>query len=123
MRLFITHVEGAILDAFRKRLFGTAPLADFLAALEALQARLAPEGYVLGGEQWSLADVAVAPLLLRTMMMLKFELGKSPHGEGKVVLDALKEPKFTRLMDYVKLLEARSSVQKTWNEVSTLATL
>ena len=92
MRLFIMHVEGAILDAFRKRLFGTAPLADFLAALEALQARLAPEGYALGGEQWSLADVEVAPLLLRAVMMLKYELGKYPIGEGKTTLDALRSP-------------------------------
>ena len=122
MRLFIALVEGTLLDAFRNRILGTAPPADFLAVLEALQARLAPEGYVLG-EEWSLADVAVAPLLLRAVMMLKYELGKYPIGEGKAMLEALKEPKFARLMKYVELLQARPSVQKTWDEVSASATL
>ena len=116
MRLFVAHCDTAFRDAFRGVLFGAVGAADFLGALEALQCRLAPEGYALGAE-WSLADAAIAPFLLRTVMFLEHEFGRFPLGEGRKMAEALRGPRFARLMRYVEDIRARPSVQKTWDEV------
>ncbi|KAH9926322.1 uncharacterized protein BXZ73DRAFT_90980 [Epithele typhae] len=55
-------------------------------------------GFAAGA--FSLADVAVAPFLLRGEVLMRYEIRKYPVGEGRRVLDALAEPRFARLAKY-----------------------
>lgn len=87
-----------------------------LPSLEAFQALLAPRGYAVG--PWSIADVAVAPMMVRFMRLPGYEIGKYPLGEGKKLLKALSDPKFARFMEYYEMLWRRPSVQASWDEVS-----
>ena len=89
--------------------------AQFLEAIAALQARLAPSGFAVG--EFSLADVAIAPQVLRLIPMLENEYGRYPVGEGKKVLEALRGPKYARFMQYIEDLAARPSVKATYDEV------
>ena len=89
--------------------------AQFLEAIAALQARLAPSGFAVG--EFSLADVAIAPQVLRLFPTLENEYGRYPVGEGKKLLEALRGPKYARFMQYVEDLAARPSVKATYDEV------
>ena len=118
MRLLMAHVEDEYVPAFGAFFLGGAPASALLDALAALQARLAPDAsgpYALGA--WSLADVALAPLVLRLPVILEHELGRYPLGEGKRALAALREARFARLMKYIGDVRARPSVLKTYYEV------
>ena len=84
-------------------------------AIEALLARLAPTGFAIG--EFSIADIAVAPLSMRLVSMLENELGKYPLGEGKKLLDTLRGPKYARFMQYVGDLSARPSIKSSYDEV------
>ena len=86
-----------------------------LPSLEAFQALLVPSGYAVG--PWSIADIVVAPMMVRFIRLAGYEIGKYPMGEGKKLLKALAEPRFARLLQYYELLWQRPSVQATWDEV------
>ncbi|KAH9917893.1 thioredoxin-like protein [Epithele typhae] len=119
MRLFIALWEQQGFPAFWSFLTGTGSTEAFLGVFEALQARLAPSGFAVG--QFSLADIAVAPFVLRTLVLVEHEIGKYPLGDGKKLLDAMKEPKFARMAKYIEDLTAYPSVRDTWAEDAFLA--
>ena len=118
MRLFIGALEPPLYDAIKAACFLGEPASVLLDALAVVQARLPPQGGFAVGPEFSLADVAIAPFLLRIIMVFEHELGKFPLGEGRKALEALKEPRFARLTEYLENIRARSSIQKTWDEVS-----
>ncbi|KAH9930511.1 thioredoxin-like protein [Epithele typhae] len=117
MRLFITLWDGKGMEHFRGFLFGAVTIEAYLAFFEELQARLSPTGFAVG--EFSLADVAMAPFLLRSEMALKNEIGKYAVGDGKKVLDALAEPKFARIRKYTEDLKEWPSVKKTYDEAAS----
>ncbi|KAI0747180.1 thioredoxin-like protein [Daedaleopsis nitida] len=124
-RLFITIVETAFFNGFKALFIDGASNAGILAALEALQARLAPAAEaeaeaVFAVGEWSIADVAVAPFLLRMRMMLEHEIGKYPMGEGRKTIEELETPKFARMKEYMEAVGSRPSVLATWNEAQVL---
>ena len=114
-RIFASIVDTKLLDGLREFFFLGGPVSGLLAGFEALQALLPPTGFAVG--EWSTADIAAAPYLVRMLMLLEHEIGKYPVGEGKKTLGALREPKFARIMKYVEDAKAWPSFRDTWDEV------
>ena len=114
-RLFITLSHETLHHAFRGFFFRGERIDSVLPSLEAFQALLVPSGYAVG--PWSIADIVVAPMMVRFIRLAGYEIGKYPMGEGKKLLKALAEPRFARLLQYYELLWQRPSVQATWDEV------
>ncbi|KAI9061595.1 glutathione transferase omega class [Trametes sanguinea] len=119
-RLFIAATDRLLFRAFIAFFFKYTEGADqvLLNTLEEVQRRLPPTGFAI--DEWSNADISVAPLLVRFPLLLKHDLGKCPVGEGPKVLEILQGPKFARLMKYIHELEQRPSVRSTWDEAETL---
>ncbi|KAI0336579.1 thioredoxin-like protein [Cubamyces sp. BRFM 1775] len=115
-RLFINIFETKVFEAFRNFFFTPdGSSTALLEGLEALQARLAPNGFALG-EQWTNADSAVAPFLVRIDLMLKNDIGKFPQSEGLKVLEVYQGPKFARLTKYIEDIRESSLFKGTWDE-------
>ncbi|KAI0644027.1 hypothetical protein C8Q79DRAFT_1011844 [Trametes meyenii] len=114
VRLFITLSHDTLHHAFRGFFFRGERIESVLPSLEAFQGLLAPSGFAIG--QWSMADVVVAPMIVRLMRLARYEIGKYPMGEGKRLLKALSEPRFARFMQYYESLWDRPSVRATWDE-------
>ncbi|KAI0360316.1 thioredoxin-like protein [Trametes cingulata] len=117
-RLFMLTVDKQLFEGFRQFLFNYTEGAEkaLLDGFEALQARLPVTGFAIG--EWSIADAAAAPFLVRIELLLKHDLGTFPEGEGLRVLQLLQEPKFARVMQYLEDCKSRPSVKSTWDEVS-----
>ncbi|RPD56553.1 hypothetical protein L226DRAFT_520434 [Lentinus tigrinus ALCF2SS1-7] len=113
-RLFITLSHETLHHAFRGFFFRGERIDSILPSLEAFQALLVPSGYAVG--PWSIADIVVAPMMVRFVRLAGYEIGKYPMGEGKRLLKALAEPRFARLLQYYELLWQRPSVRATWDE-------
>lgn len=94
----------------------TSPEKTLLDGLDGFQARLPATGFAVG--EWSNADSAVAPFLLRAELLLKNDLGAYPAGEGKKIYEALQGAQFARLRQYLKDVKEHPSIQATWDEVS-----
>ncbi|KAH9923130.1 thioredoxin-like protein [Epithele typhae] len=116
MRLFIAFWDQKGMDHVRGFLTGTSTVEAYLTFFEELQARLPPTGFAIG--EFSLADVAIAPFLLLSEMALKNEIGKYAVEDGKKVLGALAEPKFSRIQKYVNDLKERPSIKNTYDEAA-----
>ena len=112
----ITVFETQVFDAYIKFVFGQQPGAPLLDALAAFQARLPEAGGFAVGE-WSIADVAAAPFMIRMPLSFEHDLGQYPEGEGKKVMEELRTPRFARLMRYIEDLKNHPSVRKTYDEV------
>ena len=96
-------------------------------ALEGLQALLPTAGtattptsgkYAVG-EEYTLADVAVAPFFARLEVALREDVGGFAEGEGPKAYKVLTEDaRFARWREYFANLKERESFKKTWDEVS-----
>ncbi|TBU28192.1 hypothetical protein BD311DRAFT_797354 [Dichomitus squalens] len=115
-RLFIVQAHETLHHAFRGFFFRGERTDSIIPSLEAFQALLAPSGFAVG--PWSIADIAVAPMMIRFMRLSGYEIGKYPMGEGKKLLKALAEPKFARFMQYYDMLWRRPSIQASWDELA-----
>ncbi|KAH9930449.1 thioredoxin-like protein [Epithele typhae] len=89
---------------------GPRPTEDLFVWLEDLQRRLPPTGFVAG--TFSLADIVMVPFLKLPVWFWENGLAK---GDGKKYLEMLQEPKFARLRKYLEDLDARPSVQRSWD--------
>ncbi|PIL28265.1 hypothetical protein GSI_09677 [Ganoderma sinense ZZ0214-1] len=120
-RILVVITDSKVVDAFRGFFFTGVPADDSLFAnFVAFQALLPPtSGFAVG--EWSIADVAVGPYLVRMLMLLEHEIGKYPVGEGRKVLETLRGPRFVRVMKYVEDVKAWPSFRATWDEAATLA--
>ncbi|KAI0712662.1 thioredoxin-like protein [Earliella scabrosa] len=115
----ITVFETQVFDAYIKFVYGQQPGAPLLDALAAFQARLPEAGGFAVGE-WSIADVAAAPFMIRMPLSFEHDLGQYPEGEGKKVMEELRTPRFARLMRYIEDLKNYPSVAKTYDEEGTV---
>ena len=119
VRSFIAVLEDKFVGAYRAAFFRGEPksVERLLDAVGRLQKRMPAEGYACG--EWGMADIAAAPFLVRTWMMLENDLGKYPEGEGKKAWKTLTgDAEFARIAKYVEALKAHPAVKKTWDEVS-----
>ncbi|KAH9894941.1 hypothetical protein C8Q73DRAFT_479743 [Cubamyces lactineus] len=96
---------------------------DLLEGLDALQAALPPSGLAVGGRQWTNADSAVAPFLIRMDMMLKHGIGRYPQSEGLEVRKAWQGQRLARLTKYIADIKESPVYREVWNEETSLELL
>ncbi|KAI0746980.1 hypothetical protein C8Q80DRAFT_1271793 [Daedaleopsis nitida] len=109
-RYFITLVDTKFAKAFHSFFIEGASNDGLLAALETLQERLPETGFAVG--EWSIADVAIAPYTVRTMMLLEAGLGEYPAGMDKETLQELQQPRYARIMKYITDVSRWPTVQR-----------
>ena len=115
-RFFITAFDATVFEGFKGFFFMGAPAATLIDGIDALQKLLPATGFA-AGEKWSIADIAVAPIFARIVMLLGNDLGRYPVGEGKKTLEVLRGAKFDRFNKYLEDLKAQPSFKTTWDEV------
>ena len=106
------------MDGFKGFFWLGEPASKLIDALDALQSMLPAEGGYAVGSKWCIADMAVAPFLVRVEMLMKHDLGVYAAGEGKKALEILNGGKFVRYNRYVEDLKAQPAFKATWDEVS-----
>ncbi|TFK79373.1 hypothetical protein K466DRAFT_579210 [Polyporus arcularius HHB13444] len=92
---------------------------DLLGALDTVQRLLPVTGFAVGA--WSIADVGIAPFLVRVAMLLEHDIGKQSEEDGKKMLIALHEPRFTRIMKYIEDAKEWPSFKATYDEADAVA--
>lgn len=106
--------------AFSGAVLRGEPVENVLKAVEDIQDLLPQEGrgkYAIGDE-FTLADISVAPFFARVDVILKNDFGLHAKGEAKKVYDVLQsDPKYARFRQYFADLKARESYQNTFDEV------
>ena len=111
-RFFIESVSGKISQTMGDILYKGASPDAFLPAIDSLHAI---------GDQYTIADVAVAPFLGRLEILFSNDLGKYPPGEGKKVDEVLRtDAKYARYREYWGNLKSRKSFEKTFDAVRFL---
>ncbi len=118
-RLFYNGLErGLAKGIIVGFLFQEVPLQDLLAGLDDFQARLPPTGFAVG--EWSIADAAALPVLLRLQLALKEGLGlRQPEVLKEAYATIFESPKYARLRRYIDNNLARPGVASSWDPVSS----
>ena len=122
-RFFIENVGAKVTPAWAAFAFRGESANAFLAALEAVQALLPADKPYAVGDQFTNADIAVAPFLGRMYLMVRHGIGNYSTEDGKSVWDALHSPRFARLTEYAEAITSRPSFQKTFDQVGPLQIL
>ena len=120
-RVFASLIDSVFLPAVRKPTFlGTEGFSEIYKAFDILQSLL-PDGekYAVGNE-FTIADIAAAPLFGMIEVLLSNDIGKYEPGEGLKVYEAYNSAKYDKLRGYVKRILERESVKKTVDLVSLL---
>ncbi|KAL1741615.1 hypothetical protein HDZ31DRAFT_66745 [Schizophyllum fasciatum] len=116
-RFFIEAFSSRVFPHWYASLLRGAPLDALFAALEGLQALLPAAGKYAVGDEYTLADVAVAPFFARLELALREDVGVFAAGEGPKAYKVLaEEARFARWREYAANLKARESFKKTWDE-------
>lgn len=119
-RFFVDTVSNKFFPGFAGFfLRGESPDA-LVAGFEAVQDLLPKDGgFAIGGNQLTIADIALLPFLGRTELLLQNGVGKYHAAEGKKLYEQLfEDEKFARLQKYYKEATARDSWKKTFYTVS-----
>ncbi|EJD05528.1 uncharacterized protein FOMMEDRAFT_165926 [Fomitiporia mediterranea MF3/22] len=88
----------------------------FFSAVEAIQALLTDDKKFAVSDDLTIADAAIAPFLARVFLSTKNDLGNFAPGEGRKVFEVLNSPRFSKLTNYYKRIEARESFKSTFDE-------
>ena len=72
------------------------------------------------GKEWTLADTAVAPFLVRFNRAKLTGIGLFGEDTGKQLIKELEDPKFAKFNAYAKAVTERDSVKNTFPTVSVL---
>jgi glutathione S-transferase len=115
-RFFVEAVSSKYLPAVMGFSFRGEPYTKILEAIEALQALLPENGKWALGDDFSIADVSIAPFLARGEITFKNEFVAN-EGDGAKILNALQSPKYARFWKYFQDLKSRPSFVKTFDEV------
>lgn len=116
-RFFIDVVSNKLVPGWMGLVRTGTPeaLQGFVQGIQAIQDLLPEQGFAVG--EFSIADVAVAPFLARSLTVLENEIGAYEPGEGKKLLETLQQPRFARFQKYWADLQARPSFQATFDKV------
>jgi glutathione S-transferase len=120
VRFFLDTVSSKIQPSLTRWALGTSTYEAFLEALDAIQDQLPPveEGRYIFGDKFTLADIAIAPFLGRSVLIqLKHSLGKFDKEEAKRGWELFQGPKYERLRQYTDDIASRQSWQSTFDEV------
>ncbi|EIW51594.1 uncharacterized protein TRAVEDRAFT_75639 [Trametes versicolor FP-101664 SS1] len=119
-RLFYSSLDAGLSKGFVGFLFMGMPLKDLLAGLDDIQGRLPPTGFAAG--EWSIADAAALPTLLRLQLALKDGIGLCKPEDLKEAYEVVFEsPKYARLRQYIDDNVARPNVARSWDPAATKA--
>ena len=120
IRFFLDTFSNKIQPPLSKWALGTSTYSAFFEALDAIQDQLPPveQAKYLFGDNFTLADIAVAPFLGRLVLVqLKHGFGKFDKEEAKRGWELFQGPKYERLRQYIDDITARPSWQATFDEV------
>lgn len=120
VRSFLDAVNNKIQPNLVRWALGSGSHDAFFEALDAIQEQLPPieEGKYLFGNKFTLADIAVAPFLGRTLLIqLRNGIGKFDEQEALRGWERFQGPKYERLRQYISDITARPSWQSTFDEV------
>jgi glutathione S-transferase len=116
VRFFIDAVAKAT-DPYVTFMFrGEAP-DNFIAAVATIQELLSPNGFAVG-DQFTIADAAIAPFLGRWELLLRNDVGKYAEGTGPRVHEILfRSERFARLQKYFANISSRQSFKNSFDSV------
>ncbi|KAJ7867286.1 glutathione S-transferase [Mycena leptocephala] len=116
VRFFIDAVSTKFLPEFMGPIARGQPFEPLFEALEQLQALLPADKMYAVGDEYTAADIAIAPFLARMEVWLKNDLGAYKEGEGKKASEHLfSGDRFARLIKYFDALKARESFKATFD--------
>ncbi|KAG6833972.1 hypothetical protein H0H93_012857, partial [Arthromyces matolae] len=115
-RFFISTVTDTIVSTFPLvAVPGPASLTKILDSIEKIQSILPAEGFAIGDE-FTIADIAVAPFFARLELVLEGDLGAFEEGAGPKTLEILNnDDKFVRYRKYFADIKARESFRTTFD--------
>ena len=119
-RFFIEGISSKFFPAWFGYQVRNAPVEDVYKAVEYLQSLLPADGGFAVGE-YSMADIALTPILARSRLALLGEFGAFPVGEGKKVWETITTGKFARFGKYAEDVLARESFKATFDAVCFLS--
>jgi glutathione S-transferase len=110
-RFFVDVVNTKVGQVYVKHFYtgGASPLAAVIPGLEAVEALLPTDKVFAVGDNFTVADAAVAPFLLQLGVYI------SLHDEEGVGA-ALRSEKLTRVSKYTQALKEHPSVKSSWDE-------
>ena len=120
VRFFLDAVSNKIQPSLSRWAIGSGSYDAFFDALDAIQDQLPPidKGKYIFGDEFTLADIAVAPFLGRSLLIqLKNGFGRFDKEEAKRGWENFQGPKYERLRQYIDDVTARPSWQSTFDEV------
>jgi len=117
-RFFIDAVTTRFLPAYMGPVARGTPFEPFWDALEFIQALLPAEaeGTYAVGNEFTAADIAIAPFLARMEVWMRHDIGAYPAGEGhKAAEYFFHGPRFARFVRYFEAIKARESFKVTFH--------
>ena len=120
VRFFLDTVSNKIQPGLGRYALGSGTYDAFFEALDTIQDQLPPveKGKYIFGDKFTLADIAVAPFLGRSVLIqLKHGYGKFDKEEAKRGWENFQGPKYERLRRYIDDIIARPSWPATFDEV------
>jgi len=117
VRFFIDAVSTKVIPAISPYVARGGPIEPVLEAYDFLQQQIQGPGKYALGDRFTLADIAIAPFLGRSLLVsLKNGIGKFDKEYGKQIWAALNEPKYDKFWQYFNNIQARSSWKDTFDE-------
>jgi glutathione S-transferase len=107
-RFFVDQVNNKFSNKYAAHVVQGAPAADLIAGAEAIQALLPADKKFALGDDFTVADIAIAPFLLRAEIVFGF---KDPEN----VLSTFQSEKLARFWKYYQDLKAHPHVQSTFD--------
>ncbi|KAF7370751.1 Serine carboxypeptidase [Mycena sanguinolenta] len=115
-RLFIDAVSTKFVPSYIGPVVRGQSFEPFFAALLDLQALLPADKTFAASDEFTVADIAIAPFLARVEIWLKNDIGAYKEGEGKKAAEYLFEgDRFARLIRYFEAVKARDSFKATFH--------
>ncbi|KAJ7107330.1 hypothetical protein C8R44DRAFT_843061 [Mycena epipterygia] len=115
-RFFIDTVSTRFVPAYIGPLRAGQSFEPLWDALQVLQALLPEDKPYALGDEFTAADMAIAPFLARLEFLLKNDIGAYKEGEGKNAAKILFSQRFNRLLKYFEGIKARESFRATFDE-------
>jgi glutathione S-transferase len=117
-RFFIELVSTKFSPNYMKFASGNPEVthATLLAGVDAIQGILPDGAKYAVSDQYTIADIALAPFWARFNVLVQKGIGAYKDEERKSFLKALEDPKYAKFNGYVQRLLARQSFKSTFHE-------
>ncbi|KAL1741616.1 hypothetical protein HDZ31DRAFT_76041 [Schizophyllum fasciatum] len=120
VRFFVEACAARVTPQWYATVLRGEPFEKLFEGLEALQALLPARGPYAAGEQYTVADVAVTPILARLEVCLRDGIGNfAPGAPGSGAYETLMtDARFARWRDYFAILKERESFKTSFDEAA-----